>query len=62
MTNWIPESSKKTGTTGTTGTLEYYKSPKRLNDNNIQNTKCFFPKVKNLGKGAEIIKNPLSQA
>ena len=43
MTNWIPESSKKTGTTGTTGTLEYYKSPKRLNDNNIHNRQMLFP-------------------
>ena len=43
MTNWVPESSKKTGTTGTTGTLEYFKLPKRLNDNNIHNRQMLFP-------------------
>lgn len=60
MTNWVPESSKKTGTTGTTGTLEYYKLPKRLNDNNIQTSRCSFPMMQNLEKRPEIIKILLS--
>lgn len=60
MTNWVPESSKKTGTTGTTGTLEFYKSSKRLNYKKIQTSRCSFPMMQNLEKRPEIIKILLS--
>jgi hypothetical protein len=51
---------KITGTTGTIGTIEFYKSSKRLNYNKIQKSRCSFPMMQNLEKRPEIIKILLS--